>query len=199
MSEVAARNSTNTLVIVLAVAVVVLAAVLGYTIWSNANSVPDVTGSPAAGLSATTGGGTAVDRSTGMGAADQAGAPGAPAAPGGDQAAFDAKTATQVPKGTEPLAFVKAYHESLLKGDYEAAYKMLPADKQQSYGDAASYGEQVKAYGITSYELGEPTESGDTWTIQATQVTPQMPITYTWTLKKVGDQWYVASRSMAGQ
>ncbi len=196
-----ARSSTNTLVMGLVVVVVALAAVLAYSIWNNSTKVPGVsevsasspagTGNPGAAAPAAGGSGSDADSAQGMGAADGP-------LPGSEPAAFDAKTATKVPKGTTPLEFVKAYHEDIVQGKYEEAYKMLPLDKQQSYGDATKYAEQVKAYGITSYELGEPTESGDTWSISATQVTPQMPITYTWTLKKVGDQWYVASRAMGG-
>ena len=64
---------------------------------------------------------------------------------------------------------------------------MLPLDKQQSYGDAAAYEAQVKAYGITGYKMGKPVENGDKVTIVTLQETPQMPITYTWNFKKVGD------------
>ena len=127
---------------------------------------------------------------------------GAPAGMGGAATApteFDAKTATQVPAGMTPEDVIKAYHEDVIAGKYEEAYKMLPLDKQQSYGDATAYGDQVKAYGINAYEMQPPVEDGDTVTISATQVTPQMPIAYTWTFKKVGDQWFVASRTMGGQ
>ena len=75
---------------------------------------------------------------------------------------FDAKTATKVPAGTTPEAFLKAYHEDVIAGKYDEAYKMLPLDKQKSYGDAKSYAEQVKGYGITGYKLGKPVEQGDT-------------------------------------
>ena len=75
---------------------------------------------------------------------------------------------------------------------------MLPLDKQQSYGDAAAYEAQVKAYGITKFNMGKAVTDGDNVTIVSEQVTPQMPITYTWTFKKVGDQWYVVSRTMGG-
>jgi hypothetical protein len=46
--------------------------------------------------------------------------------------------------------------------------------------------------------MGKPVVTGDKVDIAATQVTPQMPITYTWSFKKVGGQWYVASRNMGG-
>jgi hypothetical protein len=181
----APRNSTNTIVIVLVVAVVVLAAGIGYAIWNNSKAVPALTVTP--GTTATDPAASSSGTPAGMGS-------GTAAAP----AAFDPKTATKVPAGTTPEQLVKAYHEDIIANKYAEAYKMLPIDKQQSYGDAAAYEAQVKAYGITSYELGKPVESGDTVTIAATQVTPQMPITYTWSFKKVGDQWYVASRTMGG-
>ncbi len=121
------------------------------------------------------------------------GAPAAAATP------FDAKTATKVPAGMTPEAVVKAYLAAVVAGKYEDAYKMLPVDTQKNYGDVNAYAAQVKAYGITSGETGKPVENGDTVTVVATQVTPQMPISYTWTFKKVGDQWYAASRAMGGQ
>lgn len=126
----------------------------------------------------------------------------APAGMGGGNAAaetpFDPKTATKVPAGTEPLAFVKAYHEAIAANKYADAYKMLPLDKQKSYGSVAAYEEQLKGYGITGYTLGKPVTEGDKMTIAAEQVTPQMPITYTWGFKKVDGTWYVESRAMGG-
>lgn len=182
------HNTNQTVVIGLAVVAVLLAAIAGILVWqqSQAAQLPTPVASP------------------GNSMGDVAGATsGAPAGMGGAATGapveFDEKTATKVPEGTDPVAYVEEYHKAVAAGDYEAAYKMLPLDKQQSYGDAKAYAEQVKAYGITSYEMGEPTEDGDTITVAATQVTPQMPITYTWTLKKVGDTWFVASRTMGGQ
>jgi len=120
------------------------------------------------------------------------------AASGAAPVEFDAATATKVPKGQTPEQMLKAYNEDIIGSKFAEAYKLLPVDKQQSYGDAASYEAQVKAYGITSYSMGKPVTEGDTVTIVTEQVTPQMPISYTWTFKKVGDQWYVASRTMGG-
>ena len=112
--------------------------------------------------------------------------------------AFDAKTATKVPSGSTPEQMLKTYGQDILAGKYAEAYKLLPVDKQQSYGDAAAYEAQVAAYGITAFNMGKPAVDGDTTTIVSEQVTPDMPITYTWTFKKVGDQWFVASRTMGG-
>jgi len=95
-----------------------------------------------------------------------------------------------------PEAAVKAYNEGVIAGKYAEAYKLLPASN--SYGSAAAFEEQVKPYGITTYNMGKAVKTGDTVAIAAEQVTPQMPITYTWTFKQVGDQWFVVSRTMGG-
>lgn len=127
--------------------------------------------------------------------------PQAPAGMGQQQAAatpFDAKTATKVAAGTTPEAHLKQYNEDIINGNFADAYKLLPLDKQKSYGDAAAYEAQVKAYNITKYTMGKPVTKGDTVEIVTEQVTPQMPIAYTWTFKKVGGTWYVASRTMGG-
>ena len=132
----------------------------------------------------------------------QAGAPagmgGAAGAPAAAPGPFDAKTATKVSSGKTPEEFLKTYGDDILANKYAEAYKMLPLDKQQSYGDAAAYEAQVKAYGITKFNMGKPVTDGDNVTIVSEQVTPQMPITYTWAFKKVGGQWYVVSRTMGG-
>jgi hypothetical protein len=46
--------------------------------------------------------------------------------------------------------------------------------------------------------MGKAVTNGDNVTIVSEQVTPQMPITYTWAFKKVGGQWFVVSRTMGG-
>jgi len=183
MSEQTESNPQQMIVIGLIVVAVLLAAIVGVLVYQQSTGVPAPT------VSGT--GSTTPAPATG----------GAPVQPGTTAASteFDAKTATKVPEGQTPADLIKAYHQAVIDGKYEEAYKMLPLDKQQSYGDSKAYGEQVKAYGITSYEMQPPVESGDTVTISATQVTPQMPIAYTWTFKKVGDTWYVASRTMGGQ
>ena len=59
-------------------------------------------------------------------------------------------------------------------------------------------GTQIKQYGITGYKLGKSVPSGSDVTIVAEQDTPAMNITYTWTYTKVGDTWYLKSRTMGG-
>jgi len=189
MSEQTESNPQQMIVIGLVVVAVLLAAIVGILIYNQSKAIPAPTAAaPAA--TADQGGQNGPDVS---GAGQQM--PPAAAEP----TEFDAKTATKVPAGMTPEQTVKAYLAAVVAGKYDEAYKMLPVDTQKNYGDANAYAEQVKAYGITSGETGTPVESGDTVTVVATQVTPQMPISYTWTFKKVGDQWYAAARAMGGQ
>jgi len=173
MSEQTQSNNSQTIVIALVVVAVLLAALVGVLVYQQSQAAPAAGQAPA-----------------GMGGA--AGATGAEAGP------FDAKTATKVPAGTTPEAFLKAYHAAVVAGKYDEAYKMLPLDKQKSYGDANSYASQVKGYGITGYKLSKVTESGDSASAVGLMENPAMPITYTWKFKKVGDTWYVESRTMGG-
>ncbi len=189
MSEQTQSNNSQTIVIALVVVAVLLAALVGVLVYQQSQAAklatlgavtPADTGAPAAGQAP-----------AGMGGAT-GGATGAEAGP------FDAKTATKVPAGTTPEAFLKAYHAAVVAGKYDEAYKMLPLDKQKSYGDANSYASQVKGYGITGFKLSKVTESGDSATAVGLMENPAMPITYTWKFKKVGDTWYVESRTMGG-
>jgi len=178
------RSSANLLVIGLVVVVVALAAGVGFMLWKNSTAddvvaITPVTQTPGTDAGTTTGTAT-------------------PATPAQPSAEFDPATATKVPDGMTPEELVKTYHEDVVAGKYAEAYALLPLDKQQSYGDPTSYEAQVKAYGITGYEMGAPVETGDEVSIAATQITPQMPITYTWTIVKVDNVWYVKSRTMGG-
>jgi hypothetical protein len=193
MSEETQSNNQQMIVIALVVIAVLLAAIVGVVIWQQskaASSLPNPTAT-----SATTPGAAAMGSATGNGTGATGGSAAAPAAAAGP---FDAKTATKVTAGKTPEQFLQAYGDAILAGKYAEAYKMLPLDKQQSYGDAAAYEAQVKAYGITKFNMGKATTTGDTASIVSEQVTPQMPITYTWAFKKVGGQWFVESRTMGG-
>ena len=197
MSEQTQNNNQQMVVYALVVVAVLLAALVGVLIYQQSQtaklaalsasaSAPVGSGSMAAGSADAAGGSAAATVPAGMGAASQATSP------------FDANTATKVPAGMTPVALVKAYNEDVIAGKYADAYKLLPIDKQKSYGDPAAYEAQVKAYGITSYNIGTPVETADSVSVAAEQVTPQMPITYTWEFKKVGGQWFVAARTMGG-
>jgi hypothetical protein len=184
MSDSTNSSSQQTIVIALVVVAVLLAALVGVLVYQQSQAAKlaaPVVAAPSAS-----------QNPAGMGGSTGGAATGAAAGP------FDPKTATKVPAGVAPLAFLKAYNEDIIGGKFDAAYKMLPLDKQQSYGDAKSYAEQVKGYGISGYKLGKPVENGDTMSIATLQENPAMPITYTWNFKKVGDTWYVESRVMGG-
>jgi hypothetical protein len=189
MSEQTQPNSQQTIVIALAVIAVLLAAIVGVLIFQQSQNAKLA----ASGIAAT----NASTPAATSGSADSQVPPSMNSAATASTP-FDAKTATKVPAGMTPVQLVKAYNEDVIGGKYAVAYKLLPADKQKSYGDAAAYEAQVKAYGITSYNMGKPVETADSVSVAAEQVTPQMPITYTWEFKKVGGQWFVASRTMGG-
>lgn len=190
MSEQAPSNNQQMIVISLIVIAALLAAIVGVLVWqqAKAGSVPPPTQNSAAPATDPAATGTGANGApSGMGGA----ATGAPVV-------FDVKTATKVPGGMTPEQLLKTYGDDILANKYADAYKLLPLDKQQSYGDAKAYEAQVKAYGITKFNMGKATTAGDKVTIVSEQVTPQMPITYTWSFKKVGDQWFVESRTMGG-
>jgi hypothetical protein len=186
MPEQSQSNNNQMMVYALIAIAVLLAAIVGFMIYNqSANKVPSPTVSGAT-TGATTGSTTAGGQTMPPAGAAAAAGP------------FDAKTATKLPSGMTPDQALKTYNEDILAGKFADAYKLLPLDKQQSYGSASAYEQQVKAYGITSYKMGKAqTQGGDT-VIVGEQVTPQMPISYTWTYTKVGNQWYVKSRVMGG-
>ena len=191
MSEDTQSTNQQTIVIALVVIAVLLAAIVGVVIWQAseaANTLPSPT--PISGVVVPSAAGT----DTAPSSSGQVVKPATTDAAG----SFDAKTATKVPKGMSPEQMLKAYGDAILGNKYADAYKMLPLDKQQSYGDSAAYEAQVKGYGITGFNTGKPVADGDTVTIVSEQVTPQMPITYTWSFKKVDGAWYVVSRTMGG-
>jgi len=198
MSEQTQSNSQQTIVIALAVIAVLLAAIVGVLIYQQSQSAKLAASSATADTATSSGSG--IPAGMGGTATGGTGAMGGTASGGTAAAAteFDVKTATKVPAGMTPVEMVKAYNEDVIAGKYAVAYKLLPLDKQKSYGDAAAYETQVKAYGITTYNMGTPVETADSVSVAAEQVTPQMPITYTWEFKKVGGQWYVAARTMGG-
>ena len=177
------QNNQQMIVIALVVIAALLAAIVGVVIYQTTQRVPAPAPSAANGTPMGAPAGTSTAPPAGMGS---------PAA----EAPFDAKTATKVPASMNPEGVVKAYNENVIAGKFGDAYKLLPVGN--SYGSASAFEAQVKPYGITTYNMGKPVESGDTVSIPAEQVTPQMPITYTWGFKKVGGQWYVASRTMGG-
>ncbi len=185
MSEQAQQNNQQMIVIGLAVIAILLAAIVGVLIWQQNKAIPAPTSTSQAPV-------------TQDPAAAATGAPAGMGAATGETVEFDPATATKVPAGTEPEAYVKSYYEACDAGDYAKAYALLPKDKQASYGDANAFGEQLKGYGITGYELEPAKVDGDTATITAWQQTPMGAFGYTWEIVKVDGEWVVKSRNQSG-
>ena len=188
MPEQSQSNNNQMMVYALIAIAVLLAAIVGFMIYNQqVNKVPSptVSGLTPGAASTTT-------------AANSVAAQMPPAGSTTAPTAFDVKTATKLPAGMTPVAALKAYNEDVIAGKFADAYKLLPVAMQKSYGSPSSYEQQVKAYGITSYKVGTPATQGADTVITAEEVTPQMPIAYTWTYTKVGDTWYIKSRVMGG-
>lgn len=185
------QNNNQTLVIGLVVVAVLLAGVAGFVIYQQNQAVPAA--SPTA----------QADPNAAAGATDAAaGATGAMGGTTGEAAptaeSVDPAAATEVPKGTEPEAFVKAYYDACDKGEWETAFAALPADKKAGNSPDALK-EQVTGYGIEGYEITSAEVQGDTATIKVDQVTGQFgTFENTWTLAKKDGVWYVTGKSVTG-
>ena len=179
-----ARPAVNNVVIALIVAVVVLAAGLGYVIWKNNSSVPAVG-------DVSTGSNTATTATSTAGAGTGTGTSIVPTD-------FDAKTATEVPSGTTPEKWVDEYYAAADKGDWATAFKHLPSAKQTgSSPDALK--QQVAGYGVTGYKITSATEQGDQATVTVDQETSQYgTFQNTWVFKKQGSTWVVAGKAVTG-
>ncbi len=182
-----ARPAMNNVVIALIAVVLVLGVGLGYMIWKNNNTVPQVSD-------------VSVGSNTGANAG--ATATSTPAAPGAATAIvpadFDAKAATKVSSGTTPEKWVDEYYAAADKGDWTTAFNHLPAAKQTgSSPDALK--QQVASYGITGYKITSSTAQGDEATVIVDQQTTQYgTFENTWVFKKQGDTWLVAGKKVTG-
>ncbi len=174
------HNSQQTLVIGLAIVAALLAGIIGVLIYQQNTAVPAPTVSEQPATTPAASGGTAGQSA-------------------GEAAAFDPKQATQVPKGTEPEAYVKAYYQACQDGEWKKAFDMLPADKKVGNSPDALK-EQVSGYGIKSFKMAGATAQGDKASVKAEQVTGQYgTFENTWTFVK-GDNgaWLVQSKAVTG-
>lgn len=184
-------SENKNLVYILGGVIAVLVAFAGYLVYRNLTAVPAVDNTAGQAAAAADAAATAADAAATGGTTGMAGNTAI------ESSAFDPKTATKVTLA-DPNAHLKAYHDAVVAKKFDTAYEMLPLSMQQRYGDAKSFAEQVAGYGITEYSLGTATTQGDVMTVAATQNTPQMPITYTWTFTKSGGAWYCTDRKMGG-
>lgn len=184
MSEQTLNNKT--LVIGLVVVAVLLAAIVGILWYQQSTQLP--------AASPTTEAPTDQQAVPGAPAGMPTGMPGAATAP----SEVDPASATKVPEGTEPEAFVTAYYEACETGDWQAAFDALPADKKTGNSPEA-LGEQVSGYGIEGYKVIEATTEGDTSIVKVDQVTGQYgTFENTWTFVKKDGEWFVASKAVTG-
>ncbi len=173
-------------VIGLAVIALLLAAIVVYLVIPKNNSADIASTTPTTTTSGTTTGQTGTSGTTGTTAGSTA------------STAFDPKTATKVPSGTDPKQFVDQYYAAVMKKDYATAFKHLPADKQTgSSPDALK--QQIEGYGITGYSVTGATQQGDTYTVTADQVTSQYgTFSNTWVFVKNGNTWLLQSKAVTG-
>ncbi len=185
MSEQVQNNNQQTVVIGLVVIAALLAAIVGVLIWQQskaATTVPAPTAQTAPATTPTTG----QQPPAGMGQQSPAAAP------------VDPKSATKLPKGTEPEAWVTKYYTACDKGDWQAAFDALPADKKAGNSPDALK-QQVEGYGVKSFKVTGATVEGDKATVKVDQVTGGYgTFENTWTFVKKDGVWLVESKAVTG-
>jgi cell division septation protein DedD len=177
-------SNNKTMVALLGVVAVLLAVIAGVLLFKPSTDVPGVDPAAVTQQPSSTGTGTP----TGMPGGAPTPAPSGP---------FDPAKATKVPAGQTPQQFVEGYFKAITKGDYGAAFKMLPAEKQSSQ-TAEQFAQQLQGYGLNGYEMGKATVQGDEAVVEGTAKTSAGNFGYTWTLVKYKGGWVVKSRSLTG-
>ena len=183
------QDTQRTVMILLGVVVVLLVAIVGIVIYTGQKGTPTVaaTGGSSVGTGTTSSGdasGTGQPTQSNPGMAPSTATP------------FDAKTATKVPSGTTPQAFVSTYYQSILDKKYDVAFKMQPASSQQ--GTVADFQATQQGYGMVSFKVVSTNVAGDTATVDIEQNLGSNGLWGAlWTMKKVGADWYVESRKIS--
>lgn len=123
--------------------------------------------------------------------------------PSSAPAPFDPATATKVPDGQTPEEFLTAYLVACEKGDWEKAFASLPIGKQEQYGTAEAFGNQLATYGIQGHEVAEVSATDDEVVLSGIMKTGSAgDWSYDWTFKQADGVWYAADRgpvAMIGQ
>ncbi len=108
-------------------------------------------------------------------------------------APFDPATATKVPPGKQPEAFVKSYYQSILDKKWDAAFKMQPAVSQQ--GTVDDFKATQERYGMKSFKVVSSASQGATATVEVSQDLGQNgKWGATWVFVKSGANWLVKER-----
>ena len=114
----------------------------------------------------------------------------------GSSAAFDPATATKVPAGQQPGAFVKAYYQAILDKKWDVAFKMQPAASQQ--GTVQDFQQTEQMYGLKSFGIVSAVSEGATATVVVRQDLGKNGVFGAqWTFVKPGSQWLVKQRDIA--
>lgn len=186
MAEERVQNNQQTIVIALVVVAVALVGIVGFLMYQQSqNALPAPTATSQGAVETPAG----QMPPAGGAAAGGAAAPAAPVDPG---------KATKVDAGTTPEEWVKAYYTATEEGDFAAAVKHLPADKQANT-TPESLKEQLAGYGITGFKISKASEQGDTATVVVDQTTKSFgTFENTWTFQKDGETWVVASKAVTG-
>jgi hypothetical protein len=175
-----AENNTNRTVMVLAGAVVVLLIAFVVVVLMSTNSGGSQ--STQTSNSATT---TASTDTSATGLVSSTSAP------------FDPSTATKVPAGQAPQAFVSAYYQDMLDGKWADAFKMQPAASQQGQ-TVADFQATETSYGMTSFKLiGEKTVDATATVVIEQNLGANGIWGATWTFVKQGSTWLVKTRSVS--
>jgi hypothetical protein len=111
--------------------------------------------------------------------------------------AFDVKTATKVPSGTDPKVYVTTYYQSILDKKWETAFKMQPAASQAN-GTAKDFEQTQISYGMKSFKVLSSTAQGDTAVVTVQQDLGTNGVWgATWTFVKNGSDWVVKERKVS--
>jgi hypothetical protein len=110
--------------------------------------------------------------------------------------AFDKATATKVPSGQDPKAFVSAYYKAILDKKYDVAFKMQPAASQQG-GTVQDFQGTQQMYGMKSFKIKDSQVQGEEATVQVEQdLGTNGTWGATWTFVKDGNTWLVKERQV---
>lgn len=179
MSDTPTLQINSTVLILLAIVAVLLAAIAGILVFNGGSDQALEAGPESMATQQT-------NTSTG----EQAGT--APST-----AEFDPATATQVPEGVDPQTYAETYYESVLVGDFETAYAMQPAAKQT--GTVEDFAAQLQGYGITDYQVTGSQDLGEQYVVVVDQMTAQFgTFENQWTFANVDGVWYVQDKAVTG-
>jgi len=110
--------------------------------------------------------------------------------------AFDKATATKVPAGEEPKAFVTAYYQAILDKKYDVAFKMQPAASQQG-GTVQDFQGTQQMYGMKAFKVTDSSVQGQDAIVQVEQdLGTNGTWGATWTFVKDGSTWLVKERAV---